>query len=228
MGDAQDEYQTLYGSLDGFKDYYKSLMEREIKQLIGRQRAHIYPDQHFYLYLCAPKLELDFLKPLGVQIASIDAWEITPEAGTVQQFRRSQLLEVVHQLVELGETISQKRVAQMMGLTQGQISKITGAIAGGWRTIKIFLPLYIESYRDRNIFDAPEIKNWILANLDDYLGEWLELIATKGFKAFTSNILSHYSQETRGFIIAVLYSVVLNRDDLISLCDGKVAPPPPI
>ncbi len=195
-------------------------MEREIKQLIGRQRAHLYPERHFYLYLVAPDLELDFLKPLGVQIASTDAYEITPEAGTIQQFRRSQLLEVVRQLVDLGEAISQKRVAEMMGITQGQISKIASAISGGWRTIKIFLPLYITSYKDRNIFDTPEIKNWILDNLDVTIAEWLEIITTKGFKAFTASVLSQHSLEIRGLIIAILYSVVLSEEDITNMVIG--------
>ena len=211
LGTVKDQYKILYGSLENFDDYYKSLMEREILQLIGRQRSHLYPDRHFYLYICAPNLDLDFLKPLGVQMQECHAFELCAEAGTKEQFRRSQLVSVVQNLVELGEPISQKRIAQMMDVTQGYISQLCSAIAGGWQSIKKLLPLYIGSYKETNIFETQQIKDWILDNLGDYLKEWLQLIAEKGMQTFCDQVLHPQPLQVRGFIIAVLYSMVLNK-----------------
>ncbi len=224
LGAAEDEYLALYGSLSGFSDYYKSLMQREIKQLVGRQRAHLYPDCKFYLYICAPELDLDFLEDEGIKLIYCDAFSISNDAGTTGQFRRSQLVEVIKQLVELGEPISQKRIASLMGLSQSGISKLTSTIAGGWRTIKKLLPLYIKSNRTSNIFQTAEIKEFILNNLEENLIKWLKIITEKGIEIFTTVILAKYNLEIRGLIIAILYSIVLSEDQMQEILSG-LSPP---
>ncbi|MDJ0719939.1 MAG: hypothetical protein QNJ54_37925 [Prochloraceae cyanobacterium] len=47
LGAASDRYLTLFGSLDGFEDYYRSLTQNEFIQLLGRMRTHRYPDEDF-------------------------------------------------------------------------------------------------------------------------------------------------------------------------------------
>ena len=50
LGVAEDEYLTLFGTLSGFEDYYQSLIDAEVTQLIGRPRAYLYPDTEFIIY----------------------------------------------------------------------------------------------------------------------------------------------------------------------------------
>ncbi len=62
-------YLTLFGTLDGFEDYYKSLTQNEFIQLLGRMRAHRYPDEAFSFYLVGTGLDPQFLAELGCDLS---------------------------------------------------------------------------------------------------------------------------------------------------------------
>ena len=142
VGAAQDEYLALFGSLDGFDEYYQQLVEAEIIQLIGRQRSHLYPDEQFKLYLVGTNQDLSFLSVrFGIRVTQKEAFEICPEAGTKTQAGRWAILIAISEAIATGKKlakISTTEVAQAVGVTQGRISQLVKAL-GGWREFKKLL-----------------------------------------------------------------------------------------
>ncbi len=137
LGVVQDEYLTLCGNLDGFDEYYQSLIDAEITQLVGRPRAHQYPDTQFIIYMIGTAQELDFLRQYGINVINRHAFEITPEAGTKKQYSKWKTLIALRSLVNSGEKITQKAVAKLAGLSQHYVSELMNTWKdGGWRFFK--------------------------------------------------------------------------------------------
>jgi len=162
LGVAQDFYQTLYGHNQNFAAYYQSLIEKEILQLIGRQRANLYPESQFKLYLCS-NIEIEFLQRAGFShVKHIPALFLCPEAATKQQFRRYQLTIAIGDLIKSNQEITQNKIAKLIAVSQSWISKLVKSVSGGWRSLIIFLSLYINPNRSGNIWDCPYIATWLL------------------------------------------------------------------
>jgi hypothetical protein len=119
LGVIQDEYRTLFGILDGFNEYYQNLVKAEIIQLIGRPRAHLNPEKQFTIYLVSTDFDASFVSEFGVNVVSVEAFELCPEAGTQIEQTRFRILEAVRQLTNSGvaiASITQQAVAQISGL----------------------------------------------------------------------------------------------------------------
>ncbi len=149
LGVIQDEYRTLFGTLDGFKEYYKDLIQAEIVQLIGRQRAHLYPDKQFVLYLVGTNQDLSFLEQYGIRVVNKEAFELCPLAGTLIEQTRWRILQAVGVLSDQKEKLTQQAIAQLCGLTQGRLSQIA-ADWGGWKAFKKLLVVLLGIYRGAN------------------------------------------------------------------------------
>lgn len=92
VGQVQDEYLALHGNLDGFVEYYESLIQTSIIQALGRQRAALEPEQQYTLYLVAQleKFDLSFLTAAGYQVEGIkEGLEITPKRATKSRLKNT-------------------------------------------------------------------------------------------------------------------------------------------
>jgi hypothetical protein len=155
LGVVRDDYRTLFGSLEGFQDYYQQLIQSEVKQLVGRQRVHQYPDKQFTLYLAATNQDLSYLTELGCQVVDKEAFELTPFCGSDDQITKWQILEAVARLQEQGqkwEKWKQETIGSMIGKSQALISK-TAKKFGGWPQMKILLLALLKLYRGGNNFE---------------------------------------------------------------------------
>jgi hypothetical protein len=151
LGVIQDEYRALFGSLDGFEDYYQGLVEAEIVQVIGRPRVHLYPEEQFTLYLISTNQELSYLNDLGCRVQDKEAFDLTPLAGTPDQITRWKILQAVGQLQDQRQKITQEALATLIGKSQGLISKIAKEF-GDWKAFKKLLLALIGLYRGSNNF----------------------------------------------------------------------------
>jgi hypothetical protein len=154
VGVIQDEYRALHGSLDGFEEYYQELIQSEIVQLIGRQRAHQYPEKQFTLYLIGTNQDLSYLTDLGCQVVDKEAFQIAPEAGTPNQITQWKILQAMGQLQDLGQKPTQEAIASLIGKSQELISKIAKDF-GGWKTFKKILLILLGLYRGGNNLELP-------------------------------------------------------------------------
>lgn len=164
LGVIQDEYRTLFGTLDGFNEYYQNLVKAEIIQLIGRPRAHLNPEKQFTIYLVGTDFDASFLSEFGVNVVSSEAFELCPEAGTQIEQTRFRILEAVRQLTNSGvaiASITQQAVAQISGVTQGRISQIA-SLLGGWKAFKKILAVLLGLYRDvNNLEELTDEEKWL-------------------------------------------------------------------
>lgn len=211
VGAAQDEYLALFGSLDGFDEYYQQLVRAEVIQLIGRQRSHLYPSEKFKLYLVGTNQDLSFLSIyLGIQVDQKEAFEICPKAGTKTQVGRWAILKAISKAIATGKElakISTTEVAQAIGLTQGRISQLV-KVLGGWREFKKLLaPLGI-SCREINNFSTQIEDNWLRVIFAlpplEAIKEAVEIVKAVG----ADELHDIASLETRVRLVGILLSLL--------------------
>ena len=166
LGYLQALYQTLTGryvslSKDDpdpdFQRFVDSHTQSEITQSIGRLRSHLRPDEQLTYYFCGD-YDLSFL---GLLVEQIEAFTITPEAGTAGQQTRWVLLQAARQLAELGQQMTQATIATTAGLTQGRISQIAAEL-GGWKVFKKILAVLLKSLYStpNNLEPLSEDESW--------------------------------------------------------------------
>jgi len=164
LGVIQDEYRTLFGTLDGFNEYYQNLVKAEIIQLIGRPRVHLNPEKQFTIYLVGTDFDASFLSEFGISVVSVEAFELCPEAGTQIEQTRFRILEAVRQITNSGvaiASITQQAVAQISGVTQGRISQIA-SLLGGWKVFKKILAALLGLYRGvNNLEELSDEEKWL-------------------------------------------------------------------
>ncbi|MEB3160435.1 MAG: winged helix-turn-helix domain-containing protein [Synechocystis sp.] len=119
VGAIEDQYLCLQGNLDGFEEHYARLVNEEILQLVGRQRANRYPDRQFVLNLVTPEhTDLSWLTEYGITLIVKTGFEITPAAGTENQFTRYQIVQAI-----IDGCRTQTAISEVLGMTQQAISK---------------------------------------------------------------------------------------------------------
>jgi len=174
LGVAQDEYRALFGTLNGFEQYYQNLINEQITQLIGRQRCHRYPDEQFVVYLVGnPNQDLGFLtSQYGLTVEAVEAFQLCPECGTEIQITRWRILEAVRQLQQQKQKITQQAIATLAKITQGRLSQIAAEL-GGWIALKKILAALLGLYRGTNNFsDLTDEEKWLAKSyLPIVLGE---------------------------------------------------------
>jgi transcriptional regulator with XRE-family HTH domain len=158
LGYLQALYQTLTGqcvALDrqnpdpDFQAFVDAHTQSEITQAIGRLRSHIRPDEQLTYYFCGD-YDLGFL---DVPVEQIEAFAITPQAGSATQQGRWALLEAVKEITEAGKKLTQATLATAAGISQGRVSQ-RAAEVGGWGTLKKLLGFLLRSlYSNPNNFE---------------------------------------------------------------------------
>ncbi|MEC4869076.1 MAG: hypothetical protein SAJ11_23620, partial [Jaaginema sp. PMC 1078.18] len=165
VGGLQDDYLALFGSLDGFEDWYRARVEAEIMQMVGRPRAHRYPDQEFVMDFVATGQDLSFLSErYGIKVINRQAFEFCPEAGTDKQISKWKIAQTARQFVRSGQRLVQRDIGQVVGLSQSHIS----SLVGDWLNFKkLFVDLYSQSNKNDN--PEPDLLH------HEGLRAWLEL-----------------------------------------------------
>jgi len=180
LGVAQDEYRALFGTLNGFEQYYQNLINEQITQLIGRQRCHRYPDEQFVVYLVGnPNQDISFLtSQYGLTVEAVEAFQLCPECGTEIQITRWRILEAARMLLEQNQKITQQALGRLAHITQGRLSQIAASL-GGWIALKKILASLLGVYRGTNNFsDLTDEEKWFAQSyLPIVLGEPPEVAA---------------------------------------------------
>ncbi len=225
VGSAQDEYLTLYGTLDGFEDYYQSLVDSEVTQFVGRPRAHLYPDREFIIYLVGTGHKIDYLRHLGINIVSCHAVELDPEAGTRKQFSQYKILQAVTRIFQAGRTkITCAILAAETGLSIDYIKKLVAGLGGIKAFKKWVLSLY-NPYRSSTRFSNPDfllnqsrIKTWMGLDQVAETKEVLKALNDYGWRDF-QEYLEQFTIEIQAEIWAILLPLILP-DEVLAI-DGR-------
>jgi hypothetical protein len=219
---VQDDYLALNGNLDGFDEHYARLVNEEILQLIGRQRANR-DNRQFVLNLVTPEnCDLSWLKGYGITLDVKSGFEINPAAGNATQFTRFQIVSAI-----IDGNRTQTAIAAAIGKTQQAISKTL--IAAGITLDKLidqlskYLPEiattgpYKSSIRASCI--APELLSdmaWFFdLDIPAISQEVISVIEREGWLGFLK-YLENYSKPAQAKLLAVLYSLM-----------GTIPPPDP-
>ncbi len=215
LGVAEDEYLTLYGNLDGFKDYYQSLIDAEVTQFVGRPRAHLYPDQELVIYLVGTGHQIDYLRSLGINIVDCHAVELCAEAGTLKQVSQYKILKAVKRILQsVRNKLTVATLAVETGLSPDYIKKLIAEIGGMMAFKKWVLSLY-ESYRSSTRFFDPDslladakIRKWMTLEPVAATKEILEELKTHGWRDF-QKYLDQFSIDIQAEIWGLIVPLIL-------------------
>jgi len=232
LGVAQDEYRALFGTLNGFEQYYQNLINEQITQLIGRQRCHRYPDEQFVVYLVGnPNQDIRFLtSQYGLTVEAVEAFQLCPECGTEIQITRWRILEAARMLLEQGQKITQQAIATLANITQGRLSQIAAEL-GGWQALKKILAALLGVYRGTNNFsDLTDEEKWIAQSyLPIVLGEPPEvailevgqIIQAYGISAFLRILMAATPQTQVRLLVLVMQALPVSLSaELLAWLEG--------
>jgi hypothetical protein len=149
LGVAQDEYRAMYGSLDGFSDYYDKLIRAEMIQLVGRQRAHLFPDRKFILYIVGTNQDVSYLsQEYNIQVTNREAVDLCVDAGSAGERTYRRILDAARLLISSGNDITQQAIADQIGKCQKSISKTITKVCGSWSKFKSLVLSLLDIYRE--------------------------------------------------------------------------------
>lgn len=197
LGACKADYEALGGHPDGFQSYYNAKVQAEILQEVGRLRAQLRPDEQLHYYFIG-NYDLTFLKEAlpGATITTVDAFSITPEAGTDSQRTRLGIQKAFKQLTDAGMKTTQQAIAAIARISQGRVSQIAKEV-GGWAILKKLLALLVKYPNGANNSAPPDVgedilwwsQNYLPPILDDctpveVVAEVVYFVANYGIKAF--------------------------------------------
>jgi hypothetical protein len=202
----------LFGSLDGFDEYYQNLVRSENVQLTGRQRVQLFPNKTFTLYLVGTDQDASYLGHYGIQVINKEAFELCRECGTPGQVTRWKVLEAFASLSAQGAKLTQTAIASAIGVSQGLISQIA-AEWGGWASLKKLLAILLGLYRGaNNPASLTDEERWMAENylpglLDDppqvAVQEIGEVVRAYGIRKIL-RILTAATPQTQAKILALV------------------------
>jgi hypothetical protein len=170
IGAIKAEYRALFGSLDGFDDYYRRLVEDEIIQWVGRQRVQHFGDRRFSLDMVATFGEvfnLDFLtERYGIKVIKREAVEFCLEAGTTTEQLSHRFFDIAKGIEAAGEKLTQQAIAVAMGVSQQMIQKHIEALYDGWCEFKKILQRSLKDINSdgcKSSEDSPPIEPTLAA-----------------------------------------------------------------
>ncbi len=213
IGSLELLYTVLTGKPAGkdeleFQEFVDWTVQSEIIQTVGRLRSRLRPQEQLKYYFCA-NYDLSFLLEHSLKVTTLDAFEITPLAGTPTQIGRWEVLKLLAKAVETGQDIqkiSQAEIAQALGITQGRVSQLFSSI-GGWKFFKKLLAPLLETLKGRLINCNWEEMNFLRATLELPLKESLPQVVNQvgigGWKDF-AEIIAIASSDIQIGIIGLL------------------------
>ena len=122
-----------------FQLFVSEYVQSEIIQEVGRLRSHKRPTEQLTYYFVGD-YDLSFLLDTysDAKFDCVEAFSVTPDAGTPYEQNKWVILQAVRQIIESGEKLTQKAIAKTANMTQGRISQIASEF-GGWAKFKTIL-----------------------------------------------------------------------------------------
>ncbi len=195
MGTALAEYICLFnpefdeeGKPVGFDEYYEELAQAEYIQLIGRPRAHLYPDKQFTIYIVGTKLDFTFLEEMGINVLYQDEFDYIPDMVKRRKRDKWAIYQYGLQLMATGKKITQQALAEGTGFSQGWISKLfKGANTLSWKDFrKLFQSLYNDHIGTGIItpdtVEHHEIRQWLELQPLELAHEMIKAIHDEGWE----------------------------------------------
>jgi hypothetical protein len=215
VGAMEDQYLCLHGNLDRFEEHYARLVNEEILQLVGRQRANRYPDRQFVLNLVTPEhTDLSWLTEYGITVKVKTGFEITPEAGNENQFTRWQILQAI-----LDGHRTQTAIAEAIGMTQQAISKTLKAAGATLEKLTACLSKLLPEISTTGPYQSstragcitPELLNcfdWFFGlDISAIAQEAVSVIEREGWLGFLK-YLEDYPKPSQGKFLSVIYTIL--------------------
>ena len=127
-----------------FQLFVSEHVQSEIIQEVGRLRSHKRPTLQLTYYFVGD-YDLSFLLDTysDAKFDCVEAFSITPLAGTPYEQNKWIILQAVRQIIDSGEKLTQKAIAKTANMTQGRISQIASEF-GGWAKFKTILFALLE------------------------------------------------------------------------------------
>ena len=228
MGAARDEYFTLHGTYEGFKDYYRCLTEAEQLQAIFRQRSHRYPETQFNLFYIGTNLDLQFLEEMGIRVVYHPATEICLEAGTKGEVTKFMVGNAIRQIVRMGDrNITQTRIAQMIGKCQQTVSLYLSTLGESWVSFKNKIQdlLLKGCYSEISKIVDQEINAWIERNPEMATLRVVNKLLSLSWREFQL-FMAGFCLDTQARLLGLLLNIVLNEEEKNELLDN-LSPPKP-
>jgi hypothetical protein len=236
VGHLQALYQTLTGEFapldkesphEGLQRFIEAHTEAEIEQAVGRLRSHLRPDEEL-TFIFVGDYDLGFL---GGEVDQIEAFQITPEAGTPAQITRWKILEAVRQLREEGEKVTQQAIASLTKISQSAIAKIAASFGGWKRLLKILPSLLNTLYSDSNNFDSlTNEEKWLVETYlpclldeppEDAIQEIAAVIQVYGISTFLRILTAATPQTQVRLLVLVMRSLPITlQSELLNLIEG--------
>lgn len=114
--DLQPWFEMEVSADPEFHEFCRRRILADIHQAIGRLRSHRRPGQQLRVYFIG-----DY--PLDIPVTLKKASDITPEAATKTERVEIAIRGAVQKLKDAGQKITQQALAQIVGVTQGYISR---------------------------------------------------------------------------------------------------------
>jgi hypothetical protein len=222
IGYLQALYQTLTGCyselneellLEGLQRFIDAHVEADIEQAMERLRALIRHEEQLTFYFVG---DYD-LRNLGVPVEQVEAFLITPLAGTTAQITRWKIQSAFRQLTLGGEKVTQDKLALEANITQGRLSQIA-ADFGGWGVLKKILAALLDGFNSvtNNLSGLSEEEKWLAQTYlplivnethSEVLSEIGIVVKAYGVKAFL-RILGSCSLPTQVRLLSRIFEVM--------------------
>lgn len=136
--DLQPYFEMEVSADNEFREFFHRRILADIHQAIGRLRSHRRSGQQLRVYFIG-----DY--PLDIPVTLRRAADITPEAATKPERVEMAIKGAVQQLKDAGQKVTQSAIAQIVGVSQGYISRFK----------KLLLLLLKDSSSKSNNSDSP-------------------------------------------------------------------------
>ncbi len=230
LGAIRDQYRAIYGSLNGFEDYYDRLQKAETLQGVGRQRCQRYPEQQFNLFVIATDFNLDFLAAYGAKVKNIHSLEINPKAGSVTQVARLELLNGILELIERGVNVtSENQLGKHLDKSRQAVNKLLRH--AGVKLLDLVKQIKVSTHsitttdrggcqKKANVL-LRKFRAFLELDLVEMANEVIDLIHRMGWDDFVKYCLNAYPDPVKARVLGTLwYFLDIHHHDL-------AIPPPP-
>lgn len=178
IGSAKATYYSLFGSEDGFEDYYRELIENDILQTCGRSRAILRLNEKIETILIVKDIDPQFLVNRGysVEVQDLLTTEFSDNALNKKQARLRLIKhELFYILVNSPTCPDLKTIAQKLGSTVKQLSKDLQELGSSIQILKnLWKSLHIRNSENSQKPIGSYIENceffpeWLKDRLDNY------------------------------------------------------------
>ncbi|HEY9830867.1 MAG TPA: hypothetical protein V6D26_09820 [Stenomitos sp.] len=171
MGAALAQYHATFDGNatfddDNFQNWYTKRIIGECCQTVGRSRSSRRMHQTIPVLILSDANLSGLTSQYGITIKQIDAFDVTPEAGTRTQVSFWKILNAFNICRESGAKLTQEAISTLAGCSQQLVSQIAAKL-GGWKRLKFLL---------LTLLNNPYNSSGKIPDLDDLTEEQKEII----------------------------------------------------